>query len=1024
MAKASWSGEKVEKLIQAIRDKDIESIDSIVEMYGGGKLPDKDYGRTWKYGPSDILAACIKTEDVDLFDHLLELGMRNGRKLPETSNETLFGGYPDWKAFVGRSHEMLRRLAENGYDFSSVKLDVGYRNPLRSFVAECRDDFGILLCLEQAGLKYPRSSYYGDPQYVEDEEYIKSGWRHHESIPWEALLSGECFSLLDHFIDAGFNPARPLRLMVGNDSDSSPEEASALHSKAAVDYLCDKQLPTFGLIVSDLGDGDREVLIHCLKRGVKLYNPEPVFESLDYELIKLALDMKACEVKPEYVGPAQAANREDILKLFEEFGVASDDVTSLLVEELEALVEGAEYKTNYYNPALIRSSHSPKEHLRIVDALKEDATADWKHVTDLLARLYCASYDMLDDGCSSKRAQALEVFAGDRAWPEIFEACLSRFEENLDIHLTLPMAKVSWRSHLWLSKGCGITYWFESDAEVYKQLAERGVTFDCKTDKRSYVSGEAIDARRGDAFIWLSPEVSELLFAQNGWEKKRLDFGEDESKLTQLLIQSGNRSAYQWFSDNASDYSYFKQPAVKDVVESPLLRPYLEGKKDASVRSKDNVDFIMQTISGDFRDDTVLYVSKAALNEKEIEALKAKLSAVKDDDRRAIAQEAIAILDERQAQPKKPKKEKTKKPTIPQIVTLVADALDEGDTSKLAELEPIAAKVPMADCVELLEHAAAMCDGAAIDRLYELFAPFECASSALLVALFSGNVSTAKALVAHGADLEGKLMFIDAKRTPSSKRDAREKRYSHGLMTSTYYSGGRMAWSLREALTKDNGQIESRSKTEKDWSGRDRKIVVNKTSNTKAAETLVAISEEKGFKKSIATRLLWNLISFDGRKTTDARFDAENARKILEAGILTPASAAKLPWVKAIDSLVFGGLYGNPIEAYRLVRDYAAPEVFAKCWRPQLAKPDRYSHEYENIETLLLFIDVLDADSCSNQTEVLRALAETGQIEALKELAEKPGWFTKQRIKKLIDIASEAGQTEMTAWLLELADSE
>ena len=71
----------------------------------------------------------------------------------------------------------------------------------------------------------------------------------------------------------------------------------------------------------------------------------------------------------------------------------------------------------------------------------------------------------------------------------------------------------------------------------------------------------------------------------------------------------------------------------------------------------------------------------------------------------------------------------------------------------------------------------------------------------------------------------------------------------------------------------------------------------------------------------------------------------------------------------------------------------------------------------------LLFIDVLDAENCSNQMDVLRALIATGKRKELKKLAAKPGWFTKQRIKTLIGETSAAGQTEMTAWLLELSAS-
>ena len=434
-----------------------------------------------------------------------------------------------------------------------------------------------------------------------------------------------------------------------------------------------------------------------------------------------------------------------------------------------------------------------------------------------------------------------------------------------------------------------------------------------------------------------------------------------------------------------------------------------------------NLDAVMDMLCVlDDPDRLEVVFSFAKLNSEQIERFKALAKSKKAKAVEKALDGAVLtqpVNDDMQEKPK------AKKPTVPQLITMVADALDEGDASKLEELRPVAAKVPMVDCVELLERTAANCTGETIDALYGMFAPFECTSSALLVALFSGNESTSKALVARGADLDGRITYVSERRTPKAKREGRVKRYSRGLVGKRYSAGGEVARNLREALTKDDGSLLSRTKVREKY-GSKYKVVVNETSNEKAANTLIAISKEEGFKKSIAVRLLWNFISFDGRKTTDACFDAKSARIVLKAGILDDEDLNQLPWAKAIDSFMSTGYRGDYIKVFKLVRDYAPQSTFESCWRSSFAKPNTHTGKYDDIKTLLLFIDVLDAGNCSNQLDVLRALTETGEFDALKKLSEKPGWFTKQRIKKLVEVASAAGKVEIAAWLLDLSEKD
>ena len=901
MAKGNWTGEKVKALVEAIKNKDIDAIEQAVVVTGKGSFPDKAYGRGWtKYGPDSVLAAAIETDDLELFDRLVELGM----KVSSFGNNGCLGGPVDEVLFGEKSNlrspEMLIKLANCGFDFSSIDAYGGVGS-LRAFVIENAENLEVLEALEGAGL-----------------HYVKYGRSRDETIPWEIFLYQGRFELLDHFINKGFKPVRPLRLQIGTGEWYRNQE-SAVKSCAVIDFILERDLPTYGIVVMDvMTDEEIGILKYAIEKGVNLYNPDKLFALLNYELISTALVSGACEMKPEYVGPAKAASRDDLLKLYEEYGADLDDVTAEIVDELSLILRGAEYKTRWVYDDSENAAVNPKK-MRVIGAIEDDATADWRKITELLSRVYCASFDNNEHHKMSKRAASLAKLAGSKPWVEIFEYCLGRFEGNLDLKLVVPMFKVKSSGFRGDEKGFGITFWYESDVAVYKLLAARGVEFLCKIDGDYGWDSENVeknpDALPGDVFIWLAPDVSEFLFEEYGWEKAELEVSHTHTwdpknrlgydNLGRLLIGSGNKAAYKWFIENASNVKEFKKPAVKDVVASPLLRPYLESKKDGSVRSKDNVKFIMQTLNSEFKDDTLLYVRKASLDAAAAGQLKEKLKYVKSSEEKAIAKEAIALLDSSAVESKPVKKQSgEKKLTVSQTVTLVMNALDKGDASKIADLEPIAAKVPMVDCVELLEHAAANCDGAAIDALYDLLAPFECASTALHVALFSGNVAAAKALVAHGADLDGKLKKVDDKRTPAAKRGAREKRYSHGLVGSTYSFGRQVVDNLSEALLIWDGEIKSRAD----------KQYVNEVSGNKAAETLIAIAGEKRFKKSIAVRLLLSLI------------DGASWRKILEAGILDESDIAELPWEDAVSS-VYHDWPSLDVDMLKVIKDFAPEDV-------------------------------------------------------------------------------------------------
>lgn len=378
-----------------------------------------------------------------------------------------------------------------------------------------------------------------------------------------------------------------------------------------------------------------------------------------------------------------------------------------------------------------------------------------------------------------------------------------------------------------------------------------------------------------------------------------------------------------------------------------------------------------------------------------------------------------------------------------QVIARACDALDKGESSKIDELSTIASRLAPKERTTLLEHAAANCKAPVIDTLYDMCAPFEYTSRALLVALFSGNTSAARALVKHRADLEGELRNVE-----DYDKLRKEEQYSHGMIRNVcgrelviyevkgYHSidATFMAPNLQIALAKENGEIESATETFEGHFGRVCWMVANKTSNAKAARTLITISKKTPCEASIATRLLWNFVSFDGCnysgyfspywEKTRFHFDFKNARKILEEGILSAVDIAELPWKTVIDSVLYGIKYGHPgydIQMLALIKDFApafvSNEVFAGCWQPRFAKQDWIDRHGPG--TMLLFADVLDCLKSSDQFAVLKALARIGNIEGLNTVTEKTSCLTKRRLKALIEISSEAGNLEATAWLLE-----
>ena len=76
MAESKWTWKKVEKLIEAIEDRDIATVEQAIDATGSGALPDRVYDGYWQYGPNSVLAAAIRADDLELFDCLVKHGMK------------------------------------------------------------------------------------------------------------------------------------------------------------------------------------------------------------------------------------------------------------------------------------------------------------------------------------------------------------------------------------------------------------------------------------------------------------------------------------------------------------------------------------------------------------------------------------------------------------------------------------------------------------------------------------------------------------------------------------------------------------------------------------------------------------------------------------------------------------------------------------------------------------------------------------------------------------------------------------
>lgn len=131
---------------------------------------------------------------------------------------------------------------------------------------------------------------------------------------------------------------------------------------------------------------------------------------------------------------------------------------------------------------------------------------------------------------------------------------------------------------------------------------------------------------------------------------------------------------------------------------------------------------------------------------------------------------------------------KEKKETPAQICEAVLARLENGDSSKIGELEPIADKINPISRVIMLETASACCDVDALKSLFKVFKSFEFTSNALAICFLLGKTDNAAFLIKKRANFDGEYRKEDIgfKGDTSKKRDKREIKY-FGFALSGYY---------------------------------------------------------------------------------------------------------------------------------------------------------------------------------------------------------------------------------------------
>lgn len=517
-----WIDKQEEKALTCFARGDKAGFEAVLSDAGFDSIPvwKKDYKSTHSFDQG-LLNVCCRKRDTELLDYALSKGAKISRSKPkDTSFNSLFGMVLIYakKEDRAQTRVFLKALNEAGYKIPAHMEE----NVYRALYAQGGDDLEFYRELESYGLGYE----------CEDAGQI------------ENLLDHHAFNVLDYFENQGY-------------LDAVRESAFDVR-KWWDDEILSYCLAKGWNLASVSADCERDVLLSALRNGATIseFEMKKICDDLDEEVIAACLEAGASAVFPEF---AQKAERDDILKLYRQYGFDEWD-------ETEGLVEGVE-----------------RGRIPLRSLLEKGATgahADWKTVTKAVARRFTFRPYPDDRIWTSKYGELYTPasFYDEKVeWIELFAGLLDLFEGDIDFFVRVPME--SWNLGHYACNHPSSHCWADCDVEVYRMLVKRGA-------KLASGTREAV-------IVHCAPDVVDFLFEYNGWDWKRLRFS--DFGVNECLRHGGNAHAFRWLYEhkrNLIDLDLFKPSKCYASGLYDMFIAVLETKDDGSFKTPKAVEYL------------------------------------------------------------------------------------------------------------------------------------------------------------------------------------------------------------------------------------------------------------------------------------------------------------------------------------------------------------------------------------------------------------------------------------------------